>query len=114
MAANNSTIVQIRRGTTAQTASFTGALAELTVDTDQKTVVVHDGVTLGGTTLATKAFAQAAFNAANTAAGTVGQLAYTHANAAFDFANTIALGAIANVALTRSNTGVGKEIAAPV
>ena len=34
MAANNSTIVQIRRGTTAQTSSFTGALAEITVDTD--------------------------------------------------------------------------------
>jgi len=107
MAANNSTIVQIRRGTTAQTASFTGALAEITVDTDQKTIVVHDGVTLGGTTLSTKAFTQAAFDAANTAAGTVGQLAYTHANAAFDFANTIALGAIANVALTRSNTASG-------
>lgn len=107
MAANNSTIVQIRRGTTAQTASFTGALAEITVDTDQKTIVVHDGVTLGGTTLSTKAFTQAAFDAANTAAGTVGQLAYNHANAAYDFANTIALGAIANVALTRSNTASG-------
>ena len=61
MAANNSTIVQIRRGTTAQTASFTGALAEITVDTDQKTIVVHDGVTLGGTTLSTKAFTSVDF-----------------------------------------------------
>ena len=114
MAANNSTIVQIRRGTTAQTASFTGALAELTVDTDQKTVVVHDGVTLGGTTLATKAFAQAAFNAANTATGTVGQLAFDKANSAnvlaqasYNFANTIAAGAISNVSLTFSNTASG-------
>jgi len=107
MAANNSTIVQIRRGTTAQTASFTGALAELTVDTDQKTVVVHDGVTAGGTALSTKAFTQAAFDAANTAAGTVGQLAYTHANAAFDKANSVALGAVSNVALTYSNTASG-------
>ena len=39
---------QRRRGTTAQHASFTGLLAELTVDTDKKTVVVHDGTTAGG------------------------------------------------------------------
>jgi hypothetical protein len=39
---------QRRRGTTAQHAAFTGLLAELTVDTDKKTVVVHDGTTSGG------------------------------------------------------------------
>jgi hypothetical protein len=43
---------QRRRGTTAQHASFTGLLAELTVDTDKKTVVVHDGATAGGVPLA--------------------------------------------------------------
>ena len=43
---------QRRRGTTAQHASFTGLLAELTVDTDKKTVVVHDGSTEGGVPLA--------------------------------------------------------------
>jgi hypothetical protein len=43
---------QRRRGTTAQHASFTGLLAELTVDTDKKTVVVHDGTTAGGVPLA--------------------------------------------------------------
>jgi len=109
MSSNNSIIVQIRRGTTAQTASFTGALAELTVDTDQKTIVVHDGVTPGGTTLATKAFAQAAFNAANTATGTVGQLAFNQANAAillaqaaFDTANT-AEGTVGQLAYTQAN-----------
>jgi hypothetical protein len=105
MAANNSTIVQIRRGTTAQTASFTGALAEITVDTDQKTIVVHDGVTLGGTPLSTKAFTQAAFDAANTAAGTVGQLAYTHANAAFDKANSA--NNLAQAAFNAANTAAG-------
>lgn len=40
--------VQFRRGTTAQHASFTGALAEITVDTDKKVAVVHDGSTQGG------------------------------------------------------------------
>lgn len=43
---------QRRRGTTTQHASFTGLNAELTVDTDKKTVVVHDGSTAGGTPLA--------------------------------------------------------------
>ena len=60
------TQLQFRRGTTAQTASFTGATAEITVDTDKKVVVVHDGVTAGGTPGATGAFAQAAYNQANT------------------------------------------------
>lgn len=40
--------VQLRRGTTAQHATFVGALGEVTVDTDKDTLVVHDGVTPGG------------------------------------------------------------------
>jgi hypothetical protein len=40
--------VQLRRGTTSQHAVFTGALAEVTVDTDLKVAVVHDGSTVGG------------------------------------------------------------------
>ena len=43
-----STQIQFRRGTTAQTAAFTGALGEVTVDTQNHVPVVHDGVTLGG------------------------------------------------------------------
>jgi hypothetical protein len=42
------TQVQFRRGTTAETSVFTGALAEVTVDTTKDTCVVHDGVTAGG------------------------------------------------------------------
>jgi len=42
------TQVQFRRGTTAQHAVFTGAEGEITVDTDKKTAIVHDGVTAGG------------------------------------------------------------------
>jgi hypothetical protein len=44
--------VQIRRGTTAQHNNFTGAEAELTFDTDKKTLVVHDGATQGGAEMA--------------------------------------------------------------
>jgi hypothetical protein len=40
--------VKFRRGTTAQHAAFTGAEAEVTVNTSKKTLVVHDGSTQGG------------------------------------------------------------------
>ena len=40
--------LQLRGGTTSQHGSFTGALREVTVDTDKKVVVVHDGSTAGG------------------------------------------------------------------
>jgi len=40
--------VRFRRGTTAQHSSFTGAEAEITVDTTKNQVVVHDGATAGG------------------------------------------------------------------
>ena len=43
-----STAVQLRRGTTTEHASFTGAVGEVTVDTTKDTVVVHDGVLAGG------------------------------------------------------------------
>lgn len=43
-----STQIQFRKGTTAEHATFTGANAEVTVDTTKKVPVVHDGVTAGG------------------------------------------------------------------
>jgi len=48
-----STARQRRRGTTAQHATFTGLLGEITVDTTKKTLVVHDGATAGGFPLPT-------------------------------------------------------------
>lgn len=47
-------VLQLRRGTTAQNDAFTGAEGEVTVDTDKKTLRVHDGATVGGTVLAKK------------------------------------------------------------
>ena len=44
--------VKFRRGTDSQHNSFTGANGEITVDTTNKTLRVHDGVTVGGTRLA--------------------------------------------------------------
>ena len=45
--------IQLRRGTAAEHNTFTGANGEVTVDTTNKTLRVHDGVTVGGTMLAT-------------------------------------------------------------
>ena len=42
------TQVQFRKGTTSEHAQFTGAVAEVTVDTNKKTAVVHDGSDAGG------------------------------------------------------------------
>jgi hypothetical protein len=42
------TILQLRRGTTTQHATFTGAEGEVTVNTTKDTIVVHDGVAAGG------------------------------------------------------------------
>lgn len=41
--------VQLRRGTHAQNDGFTGAVGEITVDTDNNSIRVHDGATAGGT-----------------------------------------------------------------
>ena len=44
-------LLKLRRGTTTQHASFTGAEGELTIDTTKDTAVVHDGSTQSGHTL---------------------------------------------------------------
>ena len=42
------TQVQFRRGTTGEHSGFTGAVGEVTVDTQKKTVCIHAASTLGG------------------------------------------------------------------
>lgn len=44
--------IKLRRGTTAQHATFIGAEGEVTMDTSKKTLVVHDGIRAGGFPLA--------------------------------------------------------------
>jgi hypothetical protein len=46
------TVVKRRGGTTTEHETFVGASREITVDTEKKTVVVHDGITPGGFPLA--------------------------------------------------------------
>jgi len=57
------TQVQFRRGTTTQNNAFTGANGEISVDTDIKTLRLHDGTTGGGSaTLMNTTTAQTALN----------------------------------------------------
>lgn len=94
------TQLQFRRYDTANTAITTGAVGELTIDTDKKVVVVHDGVTAGGTPLATQA------NVTNIAGGNI-----TLSNFSGDIlpsANTYKLGSSAKpfASLTVTSTGI--------
>ena len=45
-------LLKLRRGTTTQHGSFTGAEGEVTIDTTKDTAVVHDGSQAGGRPLA--------------------------------------------------------------
>lgn len=64
------TQVQLRRGTAAQVAAFTGAAGEVTPDMTNFRLVLHDGTTLGGRPQASEAYVTAAI-----AAFTAGQAA---------------------------------------
>ena len=55
------TQVQNRRGTTIQHSIFTGAEGEITVDTQRKSIVVHDGTTVGGSPVPNWAAANSTF-----------------------------------------------------
>jgi hypothetical protein len=76
---------QRRRGTTAQHASFTGLLAEVTVDTDKKVAVVHDGSTAGGFPLSKQR------NTVNAQTGTTYTLVLTDADNVVTASNASAI-----------------------
>jgi hypothetical protein len=46
------TVLQFRRGTSAQNDSFTGAAGEVSIDTDSNSIRIHDGATAGGVEIA--------------------------------------------------------------
>ncbi len=82
------TILQLRRGTTVQHSSFTGAVGEVTVDTTKDTVVVHDGTTAGGFALA-KESALSGFISLTALSGGTG-LDYNNTTGVFDIDSTVA------------------------
>ena len=63
------TILQLRRGTTAENAAYTGAAGEITVDTTLNKVLLHDGSTAGGA--ATVGNVQGNIQLGKTAAGEI-------------------------------------------
>lgn len=89
--------LKLRRGTTAQHSTFTGAEGEVTVDTTKDTLVVHDGVTPGGKPL---------LSAANGAVGTtnIADNAVTTAK--------IAAGAVVQAGLATNVAGNGPAFSA--
>ncbi len=71
--------VQLRRGTTAELSSVTGAIGEVIVDTTKDTLTVHDGYTAGGTPLLKEDLGNLANNSiglGKIATGTQGQILY--------------------------------------
>ena len=66
--------IRLRQGTTTEHNSFTGAVGEVTVDTTKDTLVVHDGVTVGGHPVAARANADGTISLIKkdgTSAGTI-------------------------------------------
>jgi len=75
------TQVQFRRGTTTQNNAFTGAIGELTVDTDVLTLRLHDGTTQGGgaymvTTQATQTLLNKTLSTGSNWEGNIVDMAY--------------------------------------
>ena len=57
------TQVQFRRGTTAESAVFTGVVGEISIDTQRHSISVHDGTQAGGYELALASLSNATFGA---------------------------------------------------
>jgi len=87
------TNIKIRKKTNAQTTSYTGVSGEVTIDTDKKVIVIHDGTTAGGFSLARESQANSGSSYANSA--------YLTANSGSSYANSAYL--TANSAISNFN-----------
>ena len=86
------TALKLRRGTTSEHSTFTGAEGEITVDTTKDTVVVHDGSTAGGFPLAKEAGVVTKTSSTGSAAipnGTTGERDGSPATGYFRFNTTL-------------------------
>jgi len=84
------TQIQFRRGTSVQHNSFTGATGEVTVNTTNKSVHVHDGSTLGGFELARADLSNfSGVITATTFSGTIGDITGTATTTATTSATAI-------------------------
>ena len=108
--------IQLRQGTTTEHNTFKGAVGEVTVDTTKDTLVVHDGVTVGGFPVATRANADGTIELIKkdgTSAGTINAtglfnntLTSTNTNQAL----TAAQGKVLKDLIDSSSFGVGQTV----
>ena len=64
--------IQLRRGTTSQHSSFTGAVGEITIDTDKDEIRIHDGSTAGGIAIPGYTLRQDLLNGQSDGVGNIG------------------------------------------
>lgn len=70
------TAIKRRRGSTVQHSTFTGLAAEITIDTDKNTVVVHNGAQAGGFPLAKESGSALSPSTVTLTSGTANGVAY--------------------------------------
>lgn len=96
-------IVQHRRGTSSSLATILGAPGELFVDTSLVTVVVHDGITTGGVTLARNADVQTLSSTTATNLATVSSTSFTNFTT-LSSNTTSSIAYLSSVAATRATS----------
>jgi hypothetical protein len=99
-------LLKLRRGTTTQHNTFTGAEGEVTIDTTKDTAVVHDGVTAGGYPLLRQ-------DLNNLPAGSVTSTHIadgTIVNADINASAAIASGKLASTGVTAGNYGASTAV----
>ena len=100
--------LQLRKGTAAEHSTFTGANGEVTVDTTNKTLRVHDGTTVGGTVLVKTS--QLPTSASTTTQGLIRIATQTEVNTGTD--NTCAI--VPNALLGGMKTHLSAAGSAPI
>ena len=102
------TRLQLRKGTTTEHSTFVGANGEVTVDTTNKTLKVHDGTTVGGTALAK--VSQLPASASATTQGLIEIATQTEVNAGTDSTRAI----VPNTLLGGMRTHLNASGTAPI
>tara|TARA_Y100001938_G_scaffold119476_1_gene165492 strand:+ start:22389 stop:23603 length:1215 start_codon:yes stop_codon:yes gene_type:complete len=101
-------LLRLRRGTTSQHSSFTGAEGEVSIDTDKEVPVVHDGSTAGGHPVAAEDMANVS------SASIIGRLAAGSIATAKIADDAIDGDKIANNAITAAHIADGTVVAADI
>jgi len=106
------TVIQFRRGNTAQNDAFLGANGEITIDTQLHMVRLHDGVTVGGHIISGYAGSQGiqGYTGSQGATGFVGSQGVNR----IDLLEDVVEGTPANGAILTYNTSDDKYYVLPI